>query len=429
MKAKIIPILTVFSLSLFFFSSCEDTTMREYKGYAPVYLSFEDLRSSVPVEQGNDLKNIGKIYYKDSYIFIVEELKGIHVFDNTNPASPVNKSFVKLPGVVDISIAGNILYADSFVDLVVLDVQDIENIKEVGRVKDIFPYTVPVVPTDFPMGVIDQERGVVVDWELRTIKEKVNTNPNPYPIYWYKGGIAFLAEANSSGASSGVSGSGVGIGGSMARFGIKGNVLYIVDSNVLKVFDINKKTSPVKLNDIYPGWNIETMFLTTSNMFLGTTTGMVVYDITNSTSPVYRAFFNHARSCDPVIVDDTLAYITLRSGTGCGGNLNVLDVVSINKMDKPISLMSYPLTNPHGLGKDGDLLFICDGTAGLKVYDASNPLEITGHLIYSYPAIQAYDVIPVGDILVLIGEGGLYQYDYSDVMNITLLSSILVVEV
>jgi hypothetical protein len=64
----------------------------------------------------------------------------------------------------------------------------------------------------------------------------------------------------------------------------------------------------------------------------------------------------------------------------------------------------------------------------LKVYNASDPKNITGNLIYSYPDIQAYDVIPIGNLLVLIGDDGLYQYNYSDVKNITLLSSILVVK-
>ena len=72
-------------------------------------------------------------------------------------------------------------------------------------------------------------------------------------------------------------------------------------------------------------------------------------------------------------MDDTLAYVTLRTGTNCGGNLNTLDVVNIKDINSPKLVMSYGLTNPHGLGKDGDLLFICDGTAGLKVYDASDP--------------------------------------------------------
>ncbi len=42
------------------------------------------------------------------------------------PSSPVNKIFVRLPGVVDISISGSVMYADSYVDLVVLDVQDVD---------------------------------------------------------------------------------------------------------------------------------------------------------------------------------------------------------------------------------------------------------------------------------------------------------------
>lgn len=421
MKAKIIPIIYVFCLFSVFFYSCEDATYREYKGYAPVYLSYNDLRAAVTSEQNVDLVNPGKVYFKDNYIFIVEELEGIHVFDNTDPASPVKKTFVKLPGVVDITISGFIMYADSYVDLVVLDVQDIDNIHEVGRVNDVLPYTVPPYDSDFPAAYVDKEKGVVLSWELRTIREKVDHNPNPYPVYYKFGGFAAM-DLNASG----VSGSGVGIGGSMARFGIKDKVLYVVDQSTLKVFDISNKTAPVKVNDVNPGWNVETMFLKGDEMFLGTTTGMAIFNIANPTSPFRITFFTHATSCDPVIVDDTLAYITLRTGTNCGGNLNILDIVNIKDITKPTAVVTYFMTNPHGLGKDGDLLFICDGSAGLKVYDASDPMLLSGHLIYTYPGIKAFDVIPIGDVLVLIGDDGLYQYNYSDVKNISLLSTISV---
>lgn len=423
MKSKIIPKLIIFVFTAIFISSCEDSTFREYKGYAPVYMSYEDLRASVTTKQNVDLENPGKIYYKDNYIFIVEELKGIHVFDNTNPASPVKKVFINLPGVVDISISGYILYADSFVDLVILDVENIDNIHEVGRVKDILPYTVPPVKEDYPMAYVDEERGVVIDWDLKTIKEKIHNEPYPWPIY-YKGGIAFMDAMNASGASSGISGSGTGFGGSMARFGIKENVLYIVNSNNLKVFDITSRTKPYNMGDFYPGWNIETMFLSGNYMFLGTTTGMVILDISNPLIPATKTFFNHARSCDPVIVDDTLAYVTLRSGTTCGGSVNCLDVVNIKKINSPSVVATFAMTNPHGLGKKGDLLFVCDGDAGLKVFDASDPKTVGNRLIYTYANINTYDVIPVGDLLVMVGDDGLYQYDYSDIRNIRLLSKI-----
>ena len=104
MKTKIIPIISIISVAAILFSSCEDSTYREYTGNAPVYMSYDNLRSSVKTQQNVDLKDPGKIYYKDNYIFIVEELKGIHVYDNTDPASPVKKVFVNLPGVIDISI-------------------------------------------------------------------------------------------------------------------------------------------------------------------------------------------------------------------------------------------------------------------------------------------------------------------------------------
>jgi hypothetical protein len=203
-------------------------------------------------------------------------------------------------------------------------------------------------------------------------------------------------------------------------------VLYLLETSRLNILDITQKSAPAKLFEIYAGNGVETMFLTDKNMFLGTTTGMIIYDISNPHSPVKKSTYNHIRSCDPVVVDDTLAYVTLRSGTTCGGSINCLDVINIKNLSSPSLIKSYPMTKPFGLGKDGDLLFVCDGDSGLKVYDASDPKSISSHLIFTYPAINAYDVIPVGNVLVLIGDDGLFQYNYSNVQSISLLSSILV---
>lgn len=409
------------------FFSCEDKTFREYEGNAPVYMTYEDMRKAIVTDYDSELKNPGKIYYKDDYIFIVEELKGIHVYDNLNPSSPVKKVFVTIPGVVDISITGYILYADSYVDLVILDVENIDNIHEVGRMKDVLPYTVPPTGNDLPMAWVDEKKGVVTGWEERTIRERIYTVPSyPWPIFFEGGGMRYLDMANASGASSGVSGSGTGFGGSMARFGIKGNVLYIVDRNNLSVIDITNKTNPREMGDFYPGWDVETMFLAGDRMYLGASTGMVIFDISNPLVPKSRVFFNHASSCDPVVVDDTIAYVTLRSGNTCAGTVNCLDVINVKNINSPSMVATFPMTNPHGLGKSGDLLFICDGDAGLKIYDASDPASVGNKQVSAYPDINAYDVIPIGSLLVMIGEDGLYQYSYSDIQNIRLLSSIAI---
>lgn len=80
--------------------------------------------------------------------------------------------------------------------------------------------------------------------------------------------------------------------------------------------------------------------------------------------------------------------------------------------------------NPHGLGIDDGILFICDGADGLKVYDAENPLAIQSNMIAHFDEIDTYDVIPLGNILIMIGQDGLFQYDYSNPTNIVLLSHI-----
>jgi hypothetical protein len=76
------------------------------------------------------------------------------------------------------------------------------------------------------------------------------------------------------------------------------------------------------------------------------------------------------------------------------------------------------MTGPYGLGIDKNVLFICDGDAGLKVYDATDKKNIDKHLLATFPNIMAYDVIPTGNYLFMVGSGGFYLYDYAYVKNI-----------
>lgn len=82
------------------------------------------------------------------------------------------------------------------------------------------------------------------------------------------------------------------------------------------------------------------------------------------------------------------------------------------------------MTEPYGLGIDNKTLFVCDGPAGLKIFDATDPMQIDQHLLQNYTNLNAFDVIPFGNILIMIATDGIYQYNYSDLQNITQLSKI-----
>jgi hypothetical protein len=149
---------------------------------------------------------------------------------------------------------------------------------------------------------------------------------------------------------------------------------------------------------------------------------MLIYSLQNAAKPDFVSSFEHINACDPVVVANDIAYVTLRTGNACFGATNQLDVIDIIDIKNPRLLKSYPMFNPHGLGIDQPWLFICDGADGLKVYDATNPLAISANRIAHFPDIDTYDVIPLGNVLMLIGHDGLFQYDYSDPANIYLLS-------
>lgn len=213
-----------------------------------------------------------------------------------------------------------------------------------------------------------------------------------------------------------------GTGGSLARFAVVDNHLYTVSNSHLKVFDISQAQLPRQVNNVSLGLNIETLFPYKGMLFIGSRTGMHIYDNSNPVQPVLLSQYQHVQSCDPVVVQGNYAYVTLRDGTECRFGQNLLDVINIADPRAPRLERTFQMLNPHGLGIDGNTLFVCEGDHGLKVFDATHPVDLVETQFIKN--IRTYDVIPRNKVLLVVGKDGLFQYDYSDARNLRLLSTI-----
>ncbi len=408
-----------FAITILIFSICitgclKDTSYKKqtYIFYMPVYESKAVVKANIKSNNPKEIQNPGKIYLYGKYIFLNEIDKGIHIIDNSDPASPKNIAFLDIPGNMDIAVKGNVLYADLYSDLVTIDITDPLNAAVKKYTNNIFPFR------NYSNGFVYDSTKVIVDWIKKdTIVAEGGLSDN----WWLKSNTGrIMLQSFSAGSTP------VGMGGSMARFAIINERLYTVSNYGLNVFNLITPIDPIFSKKINIGWSIETIFPFKNNLFIGSQSGMFIYNITNPDNPVQAGQFAHVRSCDPVVADDNYAYVTLRSGTACQGYTNQLDVLQLNNLSNISLLKSYSFTNPHGLSKDGNLLFICDGKDGLNVFDASDVMNLK--LIKKIGRIETFDVIAYNNIALVVAKDGLYQFDYTNTNNIRLLSKIGIIK-
>lgn len=145
-----------------------------YGEYTPVFMKRSEMEKSVKLEAAQPLLQTGKIYLYGSYILVNEKYKGIHIIDNSNPAAPVNKAFLRLEGCIDMAVKGNVLYADNAVDLVAIKTNDDFSAMEVTkRILNIFPET--EAPdgywTKYSINQFRPKDGILVAWKKRSAGE------------------------------------------------------------------------------------------------------------------------------------------------------------------------------------------------------------------------------------------------------------------
>ena len=159
---------------------------------------------------------------------------------------------------------------------------------------------------------------------------------------------------------------------------------------------------------------------------MGTPTGMVIYSVADPLKPEYVRAVWHVFGCDPVVVENDIAYVTVHSGNMCGQNNNDLIIYDVSDVSDPRHIVSYAMTRPKGLGVDDGTLFLCDD--GLKIFNASDPQTLMANRLAHYSGMDGFDVIPFNNVLMMIADDGLYQYDYTDLTKIHQLSKLPIVK-
>ncbi|SER74621.1 LVIVD repeat-containing protein [Pedobacter rhizosphaerae] len=387
-------------LTMAVFTQCKKNTDEFEVIQIAKTISLQEMRAlPVGIKSAVKAKKTGKIYIYNDYLFINEPNKGIHIYNNVNPAAPVNLAFLQIPGNVDLAIRDNILYADSYVDLLAFDISSINNIKQIKRVNEVFKQF-------FTTGV---QKYVVIYKDTVVRKET------------YKNIMYDASYSSSSGGSSGQ-------GGSMARFTLLSDYLYTVGHADLSLFDVKTPSNPTFVKTIALDWGVETIFPYENKLFIGTNRGMHIFNASDPANPVKLSTYSHVFACDPVVVQGKYAFVTLRTGNFCRQTVNQLEVVDIEDPTKPKQTAVFQMQNPHGLSVSGNNLFLCEGTYGIKSFNITDKNAIGNNLLQHLNNIKSFDVIAGPKSLIVTGEDGVYQFNYINPASMKQLSVIKVLQ-
>ncbi len=407
MKKFSILLLTIATLS---FWGCNKSCMitSTYNVYTPVYKSWDEIRNSFGSEQPQPLKNIGNMVILGDRLYLVEVDKGIHVIDNANVGQPVMLAFIKVPGCRQLSVKGNILYTDSYIDMLTIDATSPMQATLVKRDKDVYPFH------QYEGGFSDDAtKGAIISWAetQTTVKEDCSrATQNQRLTQRNQAGQpqTFMTTTNSNTTAS-ASGNTVktegpqAISSSFSRSASIGNYIYSLVNHQLYVFH---QTAGLKSKITLNNANVETIQAANGNLFMGSETGMSIYDCSSPENPKQAGNFEHVKSKDPVVVEGKNAFVTTRMDNGSG--FNELNVVDISNIYFPRSLASQTLTGPYGLAVNSGSIYVCDGNGGLRLYKFQNNLLSKTKDISTTPA---FDIVYYTNSILVKGNDGLYYYN------------------
>ena len=411
MRLLLLSLGVSFLLSGCLQDKCADTVT--YQAFHPVVVTAADWRNTdFTVKSASvEVCEPSGFYAYGDYLFVVDRNEGVHIYDNHDNDKPVAVGFLPVPGGQGIAVRNDVLYLSQYLDVVTFDLSKPSTPTLLSRTEDVFEVYSVFAGTG-PAG--DE---FVVSYVPSTETMEVScTDLRGGADFWQEDLVFTLDASRFTNNYAPGAPDRVGQGGSLARFTISQSTLYAVDDTRLRTFSLADPTAPELVGEIELGQGIETIFPYRDQLYIGSTTGVHIYDVSNPLVPDHLSTFSHVLSCDPVVVQDDLAYVTMWGGSTCGSQDDRLLILDVSNPRQPVELQSTVMQQSHGLGVDGDRLYLCSGTDGVKVFDLDER-GLLGDLIGQRSDFNAKDVIVRGDRQELIvfgwGQAGIRQYDYT----------------
>jgi hypothetical protein len=323
-------------------------------------------------------KSLTNIYLYDNYLLVSDENEGVHIYSVVDAANPQYITTIALPGNSGAAMRDDIIYANQW--------------------DAIASFRLHPDGSLDTLAIIHGE--LYGDWDGRFLGDDV--------IGGSEGcmGCRKVAYDNAQIAAPG------GTGGSYATFAIIDTFLYHVDDQNIVTLSIADPDSLLELSRTYIDWSIETLFPTEEYLFIGGTRGMYIMDRADPAHPTMISSLEHFKACDPVVVEDTVAYVTLRGGNACGETRDLLLSVTIKDPRNPRLLDEINIHPPYGLAASDTLLYVSLGVRGFDLYTIHDPGQLKK--IESWDGPETKDFIWAGTLLYIMSFDNIRIFDVSN---------------
>ena len=380
-----------------------------YTKATAVYGDLDAVRNQPLLIPQQPLENPGKIYVGNDYILVGEKGKGIHIFDNSNMTNPVRLSFFQIPWNKEFFVKDNMLYAESLYDFIKIDISDVYHPELVDREENVF--STPLT-NDKGESIIRFDYSVATDeFELNSPEAKEIEKKGKLHID-YKGRLIPESSVPTSFANSNNG------AGTLNRIAVDFGHVYILMKSKLLVLD-NSPTALSYINniDLYKG--VETVYTYDNKIYIGSQSGVYIYDASTPENPSKISRVDHAPACDPVLPYGTKAYLTLRSVENQGCNYegkNTLYVIDMSDENGPVVVQSIKINTPYGMAIINNYLFVGQGENGFTVFDISSDDDIVE--VAKVPGLVVFDIMqhPANPNILLVSNSyGIKEYhiDYT----------------